>query len=249
MRPLSLVASLFLCLFLAACGPGGGTPADGGGDGTAQASEGGSDDGAAGGGSAVASSDALPNVELLKKPYDAGMNAEAPAVFKAKFATTKGDFVVEVHREWSPRGADRFYNLVKAGFFDDVVFFRAVRGFMVQFGIHGDPDISRFWRSASIKDDPVIKSNRRSYLSFAMAGPHTRSTQFFINTVDNTGLDKQGFSPFGQVIEGMDVVDSLHTGYGEQPSRYQGDIQRKGNAFLDERYPDLDRIKTARLVD
>ena len=142
---------------------------------------------------------------------------KAPETFKAKFVTTKGDFVIEVTRAWAPLGADRFYNLIKLGWYDGVRFYRAVEGFMVQFGINADPSASGAWARASIPDDPVVKSNTRGYVTFAMAGPNSRTNQIFINSVDkNTRLDAMGFAPFGFVVEGMNVVSSLYTGYGEE---------------------------------
>jgi peptidyl-prolyl cis-trans isomerase A (cyclophilin A) len=179
--------------------------------------------------------------------------AKAPDVFEAKFTTTKGDFVVEVHRDWAPNGADRFYNLVASGFYDDVRFFRVVDGFMVQWGISGDPAVSGKWRSANITDDPVKQSNKRGYVTFAKTGaPNSRSTQVFINFVDNSRLDPTGFAPFGQVTKGMDVVDSLYKGYGEgAPSGAgpdQGMIQSRGNAYLDPSFPKLDAIKHAEVI-
>ncbi len=152
-------------------------------------------------------------------------NETAPDKFQVKFETTKGDFVIEVTREWSPLGADRFYNLVKIGYFSDLAFFRVIADFMAQFGIHGDPKVSAKWRSANIKDDPVKQSNKRGFVSFATSGPNTRSTQFFINFKDNTSLDRMGFSAFGQVVDGMKVVDSIHSGYGEGSPRGQGPDQ------------------------
>ena len=150
----------------------------------------------------------------------------APDTFKVKFETTKGAFTVQVNRKWAPLGADRFYNLVKVGFFSEVAFFRAISGFMVQFGIHGDPKVAAAWRPARIKDDPVdskVASNTRGKLTFAMAGPDTRTSQLFINYSDrNARLDGMGFPPIGEVIEGMSVVDSLHTGYGEGAPRGRG---------------------------
>src|SRR5580658_10662138 len=144
----------------------------------------------------------------------AALNAQAPALYKATFDTSKGSFVVEVHRDWAPNGADRFYNLVKNGFFDNARFFRVITGFMVQFGINGDPKLSAVWREAHIKDDPVTKSNARGAITFATAGPDTRTTQIFINYADNSRLDGQGFAPFGIVTgAGMDVVDKLYSGY------------------------------------
>ena len=178
---------------------------------------------------------------------------KAPAVFKAKFSTTKGDFVVEVHRDWAPNGADRFYNLVKIGFFDEVAFFRVVDGFMAQVGIHGDPAVSAKWRAANIPDDAAVgQSNQRGMVTFAMAGPNTRTTQFFLNFKDNSFLDNQGFPPFGKIVEGSEVLDKLYRGYGEgAPSGNgpdQGRIQMQGNAYLKADFPLLDSIKTARLV-
>jgi peptidyl-prolyl cis-trans isomerase A (cyclophilin A) len=179
----------------------------------------------------------------------AALNEQAPATYKAKFDTSKGAFVVEVRREWAPNGADRFYNLVKNGFFDNARFFRVISGFMVQFGINGDPKISAPWRNATIKDDPVKQSNKRGHITFATAGPDTRTTQVFINFADNAPLDRQGFSPFGQVVSGMNVVDALFNGYGEGAPRGQGPdqgrVQREGNAYLERDFPKLDFVKTA----
>jgi len=179
----------------------------------------------------------------------ASLTEKAPAVYKVKFDTSKGAFVVEVHRDWAPNGADRFYNLVKNGFFDDARFFRVISGFMVQFGINKDPKISAPWRAAQIKDDPVKQSNKRGYITFATAGPNSRTSQVFINFADNGGLDSQGFAPFGQVVSGMNVVDSLYNGYGEGAPRGrgpdQGRIQSEGNAYLNAEFPRLDFIKSA----
>jgi peptidyl-prolyl cis-trans isomerase A (cyclophilin A) len=177
------------------------------------------------------------------------LNEKAPDVYKAKFDTSKGTFVIEVHRDWSPNGADRFYNLVKNGFFNDARFFRVIDGFMVQFGISGNPDLSAVWREARIPDDPVKQSNTRGMVSFATAGPGTRTTQVVINFGDNAGLDGQGFSPFGQVVSGMDVVDSFFKGYGEGAPRGQGPdqgrVQTEGNAYLMTDFPKLDYVKKA----
>ncbi len=178
---------------------------------------------------------------------------KAPESFKAKFETTKGSFVIEVTRDWSPLGADRFYNLVKVGFFTDVTFFRAIKGFMVQFGLHGDPKVSAAWRVATIKDEPVLQSNKPGYVTFAKTGqPNSRSTQFFINYGSNSGLDRQGFSPFGRVVEGMEVVNSLHQGYGEGAPRGRGPSQQKigemGTKYLRADFPKLDYIKSASIV-
>jgi peptidyl-prolyl cis-trans isomerase A (cyclophilin A) len=179
----------------------------------------------------------------------ASLNEKAPAVFKAKFDTSKGPFVVEVHRDWAPNGADRFYNLVKNGFYDNTRFFRVIAGFMVQFGINGDPNVSAAWREANIKDDPIKQSNSRGMVTFATAGPNTRTTQVFVNFGNNDFLDNQDFSPFGKVVSGMEVVDSLYGGYGEgAPSGQgpnQGLIQQQGNAYLEKAFPKLDYVKKA----
>ncbi|HAT71368.1 MAG TPA: peptidylprolyl isomerase [Elusimicrobia bacterium] len=189
-------------------------------------------------------------METLKNPAKA--TEKAPETFKVKFDTTKGNFTLEINRAWSPLGADRFYNLVKAGFFTDLAFFRVIEGFMVQFGIHGDPAVATAWRGARIKDDPVVESNKKGYISYAMAGPDTRTTQFFINYGDNARLDGMGFSPFGKVTEGMDVVESIYSGYGEgAPSGMgpdQGRVQMQGNAYLKKDFPKMDYIKSAELL-
>ena len=170
----------------------------------------------------------------------------APATFKARFDTTAGSFVVEVHRDWAPIGADRFYNLVKYGFFDSAGFFRVLPNFMVQFGINGDPSVQSAWRDANLKDDPVKQSNKKGYITFATAGPNSRTTQVFINFKDNAGLDRQGFAPFGEVISGVEVVDKINSQYGEKPE--QGRIQMQGNAYLGKTFPKLDYINKATIV-
>jgi peptidyl-prolyl cis-trans isomerase A (cyclophilin A) len=179
----------------------------------------------------------------------AALKEQAPPVYKVDFDTTKGPFVIEVHRDWAPNGADRFYNLVKNGFYDDARFFRVVEGFMVQFGIHGDPRVSAVWREARIKDDPVRISNKRTFVTFATAGPNTRTTQVFISYGNNSNLDGQGFAPFGQVVSGMKVVDSLYSGYGEGAPQglgpEQGKLQSEGNAYLARGFGKLDYIKKA----
>lgn len=177
----------------------------------------------------------------------------APPEFKVKFTTSKGDFVMLVNREWSPRGADRFYGLVKNGFYDDVVFFRVVAGFMAQFGIHPRPEVSAVWREQKIQDDPVTQSNKRGMVCYAKGGANSRTTQVFINYADkNDRLDAMGFSPFGKVIEGMEVVDQLYSGFGDGPpggrGPNQGRIQAEGNAYLKSEFKELDYIKTARIV-
>jgi cyclophilin family peptidyl-prolyl cis-trans isomerase len=179
----------------------------------------------------------------------AALTERAPASYKARFDTSKGAVVIQVTRDWAPNGADRFYNLVKNGFYDENRFFRVISGFMVQFGINGDPKISAPWRAARIKDDPVKQSNKRGFITFATSGPDSRTTQVFINFADNAGLDSQGFSPFGQVTTGMNVVDSLHSGYGEGAPRGrgpdQGRIQAEGNAYLTKDFANLDYVRKA----
>jgi len=182
----------------------------------------------------------------------AALAEKAPDTFKVNVDTSRGAFVIEVTRAWAPHGADRFYNLVRHGFYDQARFFRVIEGFMAQFGIHGDPAVSAVWRGALIPDDPVKQSNRRGYITFATAGPGTRTTQLFINLVDNGALDSQGFAPFGRVVSGMNVVDKLYDGYGEGAPRGsgpdQGRVQKEGNAYLEKSFPKLDYIKTASIV-
>ena len=171
--------------------------------------------------------------------------ATASGTYTVKFETTAGDFVVLVHRDWAPLGAGRFYELVKSGFYDDCRFFRVVRGFMVQFGINGNPSTQQGWER-SLRDDPAKKSNRRGYMTFAMSGRDSRTTQVFINFVDNAFLDSQGFSPFGEVIEGMDNVDKINAEYGESPE--QGQINSSGNTYLNAQFPALDYIRKATVI-
>jgi peptidyl-prolyl cis-trans isomerase A (cyclophilin A) len=181
----------------------------------------------------------------------AALNEKAPASYKASFDTSKGVFVIEVQRDWAPNGADRFYNMVKGGFFDNARFFRVVSNFMVQFGINGDPKIMASWRSAAIKDDPVKQSNQRGFITFATSGQDSRTTQVFINYADNGTLDRQGFSPFGRVISGMNVVDSMFGDYGDGPPRGKGPdqsrIQMEGNNYLTKSFPKLDYVKKAKI--
>lgn len=173
--------------------------------------------------------------------------AKAPATFRVRFTTTRGAFVVAVTRAWAPLGADRFYNLVRAGFFDGTRFFRVVPRFVVQLGLHGDPRVNEAWRSARIADDPVTQTNARGRIVFATAGPGTRTTQLFINLKDNRGLDGSGFAPFGEVsAAGMAVVDSIYAGYGELPD--QGRITMEGNRYLESQFPRLDYVKKAEVV-
>ncbi len=189
-----------------------------------------------------AGSAALKNPAVLKDT--------APATYKVAFDTSAGTFVVEVHRDWAPNGADRFYNLVKNGFYDNCRFFRVIPNFMVQFGINGDPAVSAAWRNARIPVDQVKESNKRGFITYAMSGsPDTRTTQVFINFQDNSSLDGQGFAPFGEVVSGMAVVDKIHSGYGEGAPRgkgpEQGRIQTEGNAYLTTGFSNLDYIKKA----
>lgn len=188
--------------------------------------------------------------EMLMSPEQ--LDEKAPEQFKARFHTSEGTFTVQIHRSWAPKGADRFYNLVKHGYYEGCRFFRVLPGFVVQFGIHGNPKISSKWKQANIKDDPVKKSNRRGTLTFAKAGPNTRTTQVFINLRHNRRLDQKKFPPFGKVTEGMDVVKSLYSGYGKGAPRGNGPSQqkiyRKGNAYLKKNFPKLDHIKKTELL-
>jgi len=193
--------------------------------------------------SAAHAAAAGPRASLLNP---ASLTAKAPAVFKAKFTTTEGDFVVEVHRDWAPHGADRFYNLVRNGYFTNAAFFRVVKGFVVQFGLSANPAVNKVWHTATIQDDPVVQSNKRGSLVFATAGPNTRTTQLFINYVDNARLDGMGFAPFGTVVEGMDVVDKIFPGYRESPR--QDLIADQGDAYLKANFPMMDKIKLARIL-
>jgi peptidyl-prolyl cis-trans isomerase A (cyclophilin A) len=188
-----------------------------------------------------------------KKAEEAPASAvdeKAPAVFRANFDTSKGGFIVEVTRDWAPLGADRFYTLVKTGFFDNARFFRVLPGFMVQFGLAADPAQNKRW--GNLIDDPVKESNKPGYITFATAGPGTRTTQVFINYGQNTRLDGQGFAPFGKVVSGMDVVQQLFSDYGEGAPQGAGPAQDKiqalGNAYLEKDFPKLDYIKTAKLA-
>lgn len=188
----------------------------------------------------VSSLAAADELKLNKEP------TKAPDSFRVNFDTTRGDFVIEVTRDWAPNGADRFHEAAKKGFYNGCGFFRVVPKFMVQFGINGDPAVQASWRDARIKDDPTIKSNRRGFVTFATSGPNSRTTQLFINYGDNSSLDNQGFAPFGQVIEGMDVVDKITSKYGERPK--QGAIQFKGNEYLKANFPELDYIRKATII-
>jgi peptidyl-prolyl cis-trans isomerase A (cyclophilin A) len=195
---------------------------------------------------------AAPALAQSKLANPAALNEQAPASYKVRFDTTKGPFVIQVNRAWAPHGADRFYNLVKNGFFDNVRFFRVISGFMVQFGINGNPQLSARWRDANIPDDPVKQSNARGMITFATAGPNTRTTQVFINFGNNSRLDGQGFAPFGKVVSGMNVVDSLNAEYGEGAPHGkgpdQGRLQTEGNAYLAKSFARMDYVKKATIV-
>jgi peptidyl-prolyl cis-trans isomerase A (cyclophilin A) len=174
----------------------------------------------------------------------------APEIFQVKFQTSKGDFIIEAHREWAPRGVDRFFDLVRARLFDDSRFFRVRAGFIVQFGIAGDPAVATRWKEKTIADDPVRESNTRGLVTYAMTGPDARTTQLFINLGDNSRLDREGFAPIGRVIEGMPIVDQLYAGYGEEAGGgMRGGKQEKlfaeGNRYLDREFPKLDKILKA----
>ena len=187
----------------------------------------------------------------IMSPDAAAMKKAAPDSFDVVFTTGKGEFVVRAYRGWSPNGVDRFHYLVSNGYFERVKFFRNIDGFMVQFGIHGDPKVNTTWRDLTIPDDPVKQSNAPGTITYATGGPNTRTTQLFINKNDNKGLDAQGFSPFGKVISGMDIVMKLYQDYGEGAPRGIGPaqqlIQEQGNAYLTKEYPLLDSIITARI--
>jgi peptidyl-prolyl cis-trans isomerase A (cyclophilin A) len=173
----------------------------------------------------------------------------APTAFRVRLTTSAGDVVLLVHRDWAPLGADRFYNLVKNGFYDDTRVYRVLEGFMAQFGMNGDPRVNMAWRNKVIVDDPLVHSNARGTVSFAKGGLHSRTTEVFVNYQDNAALDERGFTPIGEVIEGMDVVDRFYKAYGDGPPRgegpYQAQVQAQGNAYLDASFPELTRIERA----
>ena len=176
-------------------------------------------------------------------------NERAPDTYKVRLNTTKGDVVLQVNRAWAPNGADRFYNLVKTGFYDDARFFRVLYNFVAQFGLKGDPDVDRVWSEAIIRDDPVTQPNRTGTITFAKSGPNSRTTQVFINLRDNMQLDSDGFAPFGRVIEGMDAVGLLYKGYGDAPPNGNGPdqlrIRMQGNEYLERDFSRLDYIRKA----
>ena len=202
-------------------------------------------DGNAGGGGSAASS-------ALIKPDKNAIAAPAPDSFKVAVETSKGNFTILAHRDWAPRGVDRFYHLVKLGYFDDTRFFRVLNGFMAQFGVHGDPKVNAAWEPLQFEDDPVKQSNKRGTVTFATGGPNTRTTQLFINYGDNANLDAMGFAPIGEVVDGMTVVDSLYADYGEGAPQGggpdQGRIASEGNAYLTQSFPKLDFIRSARIL-
>jgi peptidyl-prolyl cis-trans isomerase A (cyclophilin A) len=181
------------------------------------------------------------------------VSAEKPDdVFSVRLETTKGDIIIDVHRDWAPLGAERFHELVRAGFYDDVAFFRVMEGFMAQTGISGQPKLNAKWGKKTIRDEPARKHNLRGMITFAKAGPDSRTTQFFINLVDNTQLDAMGFAPFGKVRD-MAAVDALYTGYGDGPPSGKGPdqqrIKQKGNGFLKKKFPKLDYIIAATIIE
>lgn len=199
---------------------------------------------------------ALNNVEEADRTINDAVAPESTAIpqsaqvphsgiYQVEFITTVGKFLVEVNREWAPIGAERFHNLVSDKFFDDAAFFRVVPNFVVQFGLPADPSRNAKW-AGSLHDEPVIQSNKRGFLTFAKGGPHSRTTQLFINYKDNARLDGMGFPAFGKVIEGMDVVDRINAEYGETP--YQPTVKEQGNAYLSRNFPNLTYIQTARIV-
>ena len=182
-------------------------------------------------------------------PAPATPTVTAPAAFRVRLETSKGPIVIQLHRDWAPNGVDRVFQLVEEGYYNDVRFFRVVPGFVVQFGMHGDPATNAKWAAQKLTDDPVKGTNKRGTVTFAQTPmPDTRSTQLFINLGDNAMLDQQRFAPIGEVVEGMSVVDALYSGYGDQPSSRQEEIAAGGNAFLKANYPKLDFIKTARVA-
>lgn len=194
--------------------------------------------------SAVTASAQVDLNKTAKLRTPAALSEQAPAEYKVNFDTSRGAIVVAVHRDWAPLAADRFYNLVKNGFYDDVRFFRVVPNFMVQFGMHGNPAITKAWSATTLKDEPTKQTNKRGYITFARTGaPNSRGTQVFINYKDNGFLDKQGFAPFGEVVSGLDIAEKINSSYGEKPE--QGQITSAGNAYLNKEFPKLDFIKTA----
>jgi cyclophilin family peptidyl-prolyl cis-trans isomerase len=195
----------------------------------------------------VVSSQTRNHQPPLTEPSNKLWSEQAPLEFKVRIDTTKGAFIIEAHRDWAPLGADRFYNLARAGFFDDSRFFRVRAGFIAQFGIAGNPKVAAAWKSQTIRDDPVRQTNARGYVAFAMTGPDTRTTQLYINLSDNSRLDREGFAPIGKVIDGMEIVDQFYAAYGENAGGgmrggRQTKIFEEGNVYLDREFPKLDRL-------
>ena len=185
--------------------------------------------------------------KTAKLTSPAALTETAPATFKANLETSKGMIVIEVHRDWAPLGADRFYNLVKNGFYDDVRFFRVIPNFMAQFGMNGNPAVTKAWAKSQMKDDPVKQGNKRGFVTYGKTSlPNSRTTQLFINFKDNSSLDPQGFAAFGEVVSGMDAVDKIYSGYGDVVD--QSLITDQGNAYLQKQFPKLDYIKTATIA-
>jgi peptidyl-prolyl cis-trans isomerase A (cyclophilin A) len=243
----AIIVALALALALPACGGSPAAPAEA--SVVAKPSAAGADKSATPSAAKAAPEPAKPAAgphEGLLDPSKAKLTA--PATFKAKFETTKGDFVIEIQRDWAPNGVDRFYSLVTVGYYEDIALYRVIDGFMVQFGIHGDPKMNKIWKDATILDDKVTQSNTPGMLTFATRGANTRTTQLFINYGQNVRLDGMGFAPFGKVIEGMDVVNNIHSGYGEGAPRGRGPSQPKmqgeGNTYLRADFPDLDYIES-----
>lgn len=202
-----------------------------------------------GGESAEEAAGPPPNPLLQPRSF----NEQAPEQFMVRLETTKGPVVIQVHRSWAPLGADRFYNLAKAGFFDGMKIHRVLSGFTAEFGIHGDPWVNAAWRQAILADDPVVESNTRGRVSFSKSGPNSRTVQVFINTDDNPELDGRGFSPFGEVVEGLEAVDAFYAEYGDGPPRGEGVYQAmaiaKGDEYFDAEFPLLDTIEKASIVE
>lgn len=198
-------------------------------------------------------STASARTDPLLRPGSDEATRRAPAVYRVEFVTNEGPFTVEVRRAWAPRGADRLYDLVRLDFFRGARFFRVLEGFVAQFGLSGRPAVDSAWRDHPIPDDSVRRTNARGTLTFASAGEDTRTTQLFVNLADNPRLDGMGFAPVGEVVEGMEVVDSLYAGYGEGAPRGDGPSQartlREGNAYLERSFPELDYVEEARLVE
>lgn len=199
--------------------------------------------------------DKLPEVETFPfdQPTEADLSKPAPDYFQVKFETSKGDFIIEAHREWSPLGVDRLYHMVRSGYLRDVRFYRVVDGFMAQFGAHGDPAVASTWREFNILDEPVKQTNLRGYVTFAKSGmPNSRTTQMFISYRNNSYLDNSGFAPIGKIFEGMEVVDALYSGYGDAPPNgngpNQGLIAQRGNEYLESEFTELDYIKDAKII-